>query len=89
MMGMLLDLRDQTFGWLTVIDRAPKPEGIKARVSWWICKCRCGAEVTVRRDTLENGKRRKCGASCSYVDPRIRLVFTVTDRRGTLTEFAK
>lgn len=83
-MGQIVDLTGQRFGRLEVVGRAPKPVGTKGRLSWWRCLCRCKAEVIVRRDTLENGTRRKCSAECPYRDPRLDLVFSriVVGSRG-------
>lgn len=66
----------QQFGWLTVIERAPRPEGIEHRLSFFKCRCRCGAEVVVRSDALRMATRRKCSAECSHHEEKIRIIRT-------------
>lgn len=39
---MTYDLRDRTFGWLTVIKKAGKDP--KTKRTLWLCKCECGKE---------------------------------------------
>lgn len=45
------------FGRLTVVGEA-SPNGKK---SFWICRCSCGAEKTVRLDHLRSGRVVSCG----------------------------
>ena len=65
-MAQFIDLSNCQFGFLTVIERADPPEGIEHRLSFWKCRCRCGAEVVVRSDALRGGSKRKCGTECPY-----------------------
>lgn len=55
----LIDLTNQQFGELTVLNRA-YPNKDKKRV-YWNCRCSCGREVIVRGDTLKN--QISCGHS--------------------------
>lgn len=49
----------QTFGRLTVIERAPRRnEDSEAR---WRCRCECGREIDVLRMNLVKGHQRSCG----------------------------
>lgn len=57
-----VNLIGQTFGRLTVIERADgytSPKGSTA--SLWVCECICGATVTIRMDALRSGVTRSCG----------------------------
>ena len=57
-----IDLTGQTFGRLTVLDRADdyvSPSGNK--MVQWHCKCNCGRDVVVAGNLLKRGKTRSCG----------------------------
>ena len=61
-MSRLVDLTGQTFGKLTVLDRADdyvSPSGRK--FAQWQCKCECGKEIIVIGLNLKNGKTKSCG----------------------------
>ena len=57
-----IDLHNQTFGYLTVLDRADnivrKNGGVRA---CWRCKCVCGNVVVVPADALKSGNTKSCG----------------------------
>ena len=53
-----IDIAGQTFGRLTVLDRAGSSSDGRAM---WICICRCGNLTTVRGTFLRSGKTRSCG----------------------------
>lgn len=65
-----LDLTDQRFGKLTVLEPA---ENIGSRTAWR-CRCSCGRETVVRTLHLRNGHVTSCGCSgnglarLTYVD---------------------
>ena len=64
----LKDLTGQTFGKLTVIERADDyitPKGFH-RVAWK-CKCSCGREKVVTAIALSSGKTKSCGF-CKHDD---------------------
>ena len=54
-----IDISGQTFGHLTVIERA----GTDAvqRSATWLCRCDCGNETIARGVALRKGNRRSCG----------------------------
>jgi hypothetical protein len=57
-----IDLTGQTFGRLTVLDRADdyvSPSGNK--LVQWHCKCECGKDVVVAGNLLKAGRTRSCG----------------------------
>lgn len=61
------DLTGQTFGKLTVLERAPdhlNKDGTKYIM--WKCRCECGNEVVTRATSLKNGHTRSCG--CAHHD---------------------
>ena len=49
------------FGRLTAIREASRPADAKAKGKWWLCKCDCGEEISVRRGLLISGNNRSCG----------------------------
>lgn len=67
---ILIDLTGQTYGNLTVIERASNDARREAR---WICQCGCGNTVTVLGSNLRNGRQRSCG--CKKRLPRSEAAF--------------
>lgn len=57
-MSKVHDLTGQTFGTLTVIERA---ENDKYGNAQWLCKCLCGKEVIKRGYSLTTGNIKSCG----------------------------
>lgn len=55
--GSGLNLAGQTFGRLTVIERAPWSLSGPS----WICKCACGNTTDATTYQLTHGKRKSCG----------------------------
>lgn len=61
-MTTAVNIKGQTFGLLTVIDRSTSaryPGGDTK--TQWLCRCECGNEVIVRTDFLRMGASRSCG----------------------------
>lgn len=57
-MGKAIDLTNQQFGDLKVLERAGSINHFAA----WKCRCECcGEEIIVRGDILRNGKKTNCG----------------------------
>ena len=54
-----IDLIGQKFGRLTVIKEAE--ERASNGQMMWVCKCECGKEVTVKSQSLREGKTKSCG----------------------------
>lgn len=54
-----LELSGQRFGRLHVV----RFVGVRARRSWWLCRCECGAQPVVRGDRLTDSHQgtRSCG----------------------------
>lgn len=57
-MSKLKDITGQTFGYLTVIERA---NNTSAGLAQWKCVCKCGKETIVRGSCLRNGHTQSCG----------------------------
>jgi hypothetical protein len=58
------DFTGRVFGRLTVLGRGPNSEPTPAQPSGmvrWLCRCECGTEKLVRRDSLVKGHTRSCG----------------------------
>lgn len=53
----LIDLTNQKFGRLAVIERAEN----KAKVTRWLCLCDCGKKTIVSYQNLINGHTKSCG----------------------------
>lgn len=51
----------QTFGRLTVLERAERPIGVKGKDAYWQCQCTCGKTLAVMGKSLKNGKTKSCG----------------------------
>lgn len=56
-MAVKLNLMNQRFGRLLVVDSAPNKNGRTA----WQCKCDCGNEITVTTKSLRDGNTKSCG----------------------------
>ena len=54
----LIDLTDQMFGRLTVLERA---ENNKHGMARWHCVCLCGKTITIRSSSLVSGHTKSCG----------------------------
>ena len=68
-MSRMIDMTGQTFGRLTVSDRADdyvSPSG--RRFVQWRCKCNCGKDVVVLGINLKNGKTKSCGCLRAELD---------------------
>lgn len=61
-MSKTQDLTGQIFSRLVVIKFNHK----KNRASYWLCKCKCGKEISVRSDRLKDGNTKSCG--CIYTE---------------------
>lgn len=61
------DITGREFGRLTVIELAKTDAH---RNTYWLCRCACGAQATVRRQGLVTGRTVSCG--CYRKDPLIR-----------------
>ena len=56
-MGKIINEIGNTYGYLTVIDRASNKDGR----AMWKCKCKCGKETIVSGKALRSGATRSCG----------------------------
>ena len=62
-----IDLTGQRFGRLTVLQRVPKPEHLKSRGAYFLCRCDCGNEKIIMGKSLRDGKTTSCGCRISEV----------------------
>lgn len=60
------DITGKKFGRWTVIGLAERPIGCKSKAIFWLCRCDCGTERTVRGADLVAEKSYSCG--CYNVD---------------------
>lgn len=72
-----LNLINQTFGRLTVIDFAYSKEGR----SFWKCKCNCGNEKIIIGKDLQNGHIRSCGCLRIETSKKRMITHGATDTR--------
>ena len=73
----LNDLTGKTFGYYTVISRAPND---KHGSAMWLCRCKCGTEKVVRGSSLVSGVVQSCGCYHKEV-----VASNGTTHRGTHT----
>lgn len=67
-MSKHVDVTGQKFGRLLVVGKAGIAVSIgkrARRVSLWLCRCDCGAEMTVRLGNLKSGNTSSCGCQRS------------------------
>lgn len=57
-MGKIKNEVGNTYGYLTVIERAPNNSENRAM---WLCKCKCGNETVVMGKHLRSGNTKSCG----------------------------
>ena len=84
-MSHLIDMRNERFGRLVVVNRA---ENSKAGQARWFCVCDCGGANTVKGQDLRNGKVRSCGCykieqqtkHNSYKEPLYRVWTSMKNR---------
>lgn len=61
-MSRMIDMLGLRVGRLTVIERAPNYRTIGgALTAQWLCRCECGAAVTVRGSLLRKARTKSCG----------------------------
>lgn len=58
-MPQIINLKGQTFGRLTVLDRT-EPRS-KIRGAWWECRCICGKRHPIPARSLRSGATKSCG----------------------------
>jgi len=57
-----LALVGHRFGKLLVISESKRPENRKSYLTYWLCRCDCGKEIIVSRETLKAGYNSSCGS---------------------------
>lgn len=71
-----IDLTDQQFRALVVVQRAPRTGGGEAK---WVCRCACGAEVVAKSSALRTGGHTSCGCLRSETARRRAIACGVPD----------
>ena len=59
----LVDLTGSVFGKLTVVRLSHFIGKSRGKRAYWLCKCECGVQKTIRTDGLKGGDYRSCGTS--------------------------
>ena len=54
-MSLIKDITDERFGSLTVLNLDYKKKSKWGSRTYWLCKCDCGNEKSVRKDHLTSG----------------------------------
>lgn len=60
-MSLIKDITDERFGSLTVLNLDYKKKNKWGSRTYWLCKCDCGNEKSVRKDHLTSGGTKSCG----------------------------
>lgn len=61
-----IDMTGETYGLLTVERRVGSNGSGRGRgQATWLCRCKCGNAIVVRRDKLTSGNNKSCG--CAYI----------------------
>lgn len=55
------NMEGMKYNHLTVLRRVPKPQRIKSRGAYYLCKCDCGNEKIIVGQSLRNGNTKSCG----------------------------
>lgn len=66
--GPKVDLAESVFGMLTVVSLDANREAKKNGCYYWICRCECGREKSVRGDILKSGTTYSCGCATHRVE---------------------
>lgn len=60
----LIDITDEKYGMLTVIEEVERPKHlpkIKTKKRYWLCECKCGNKKVVEMSNLRTGNTTSCG----------------------------
>lgn len=88
-MGKLIDLTGQKFGRLTVLGRAPKPEGATSTSAFWYCVCECGTKKVISGNVLRQGKAKSCGCLNNEIRDKDSLLGKVFGRLTVIDRVSK
>lgn len=81
-MSKVVDIKDQRFGYLTVLERDMSKIG---RNACWICQCDCGNVISVRGDRLRSGRTKSCGCLQKEIASKQRIIDLTNQKFGHLT----
>ena len=83
-MGKIIDLTNQTFGYLTVLNKTDKKASDRSII--WHCKCKCGNEIDVSGCLLRRGSTKSCGCyNKEVISKRQRKIIPNGTKFGKLT----
>lgn len=88
-MGKLIDLTGQKFGRLTVLGRAPKPDGATSTSAFWYCVCECGTKKIISGNVLRQGKAKSCGCLNNEIRDKDSLLGKVFGRLTVIDRVSK
>ena len=77
-MAKSIDLTDQRFGKLVVIEKMPETQ---ERYCLWRCRCDCGGEILVNTKRLKRGTITNCGCTYSHLNNILSNEIYIGDRR--------
>lgn len=75
----LIDIKGQTFGGLTVVQKSTRTD--RKQRAFWICRCHCGRLVDVRGDALRLGRATQCSI-CSGSRGRLSRFLQEGEKHG-------
>lgn len=75
-----VSIKGQEFGLLKAVSFAGyfAPNLGSGREAYWTCKCKCGATVRVRANSLRSGKTKSCGCLRNKGNKSINVVEVTT-----------
>ena len=80
-----LDLKNQRFGKLMVLDEAAPVYYGNQKQTMWNCQCDCGRKVVVSTGRLRSGNTRSCGCLSREISSKIHIKDLTGQRFGRLT----
>lgn len=81
-----IDLTNQTFGKLTVIEKSSRRS--KNGGIYWLCRCECGKEKEILGQSLRNGSTTSCGNHSNISKGNTKII-DILDENGILYETEK
>lgn len=87
MPNRVVDITGQHIRDFFVIGRAERPEHIKTRQIWWLCRCVCGRTKVLRSSDIRNGDTKSCGCELNSIHKAVITKHggSARDKRGQVT----
>ena len=80
-----IDIAGKSFNRWTVVKRVDKPTTAKASGTYWLCKCVCGEQRTLRGADVKHGYSKSCGCLRKEVSEKS-LAKRQLEKHGTLED---